>query len=73
MILTVEVASFEEIDLTVIEKFLQDLPERALNLGIRIVMALIFFFIGIQCIKFLRRIIKKSLEKRKMYIFQRFF
>ena len=42
MILTVEVASFEEIDLTVIEKFLQDLPERALNLGIRIVMAFSF-------------------------------
>ena len=53
----------EEIDLTLIEKFLRDLPEKALNLGIRIALALIFFFIGVQCIKFLRKIIKRSLEK----------
>ena len=66
MLLTTEVAvfeEFEEIDPTVIEKFLWDLPERALNLGIRIVMALIFFALGVQCIKLLRRIIKRSLER----------
>lgn len=63
MLLTVEVAAFEEIDLTVVEKFLRDLPERALNLGIRVLLALIFFFVGVQCIKLLRKIIKKSLER----------
>ena len=66
MILTAEPTVFDEIqeiDPTVIEKFLKDLPERALNLGIRIGMALIFFFIGVQCIKFLRKIIKRSLRK----------
>ena len=40
-----------------------ELPEKALHLGIRILLALIFFFVGIQCIKLLRRIIKKPLEK----------
>ena len=63
MLLTVEVAAFEEIDLTVVEKFLRDLPERALNLGLRVLLALIFFFVGVQCIKLLRKIIKKSLER----------
>ena len=66
MLLTAEAAVFqelEEIDLTMIERFLKDLPEKALNLGIRIAMALIFFLIGVQCIKFLRRIIKRSLER----------
>ena len=63
MLLTVEVAALEEIDLTVVEKFLRDLPERALNLGIRVLLALIFFFVGVQCIKLLRKIIKKSLER----------
>ena len=66
MILTAEATVFDElqeIDPTVIEKFLKDLPERALNLGIRIGMALAFFFIGVQCIKFLRKIIKRSLQK----------
>ena len=66
MLLTTEIAAFEEfeeIDPTVIEKFFHDLPERVLNLGIRIVFALVFFAIGVQCIKILRRIIKKSLER----------
>ena len=66
MLLTAEAKVFEEleeIDLTLIEKFLRDLPERALNLGGRIVLALAFFFIGVQIIKVFRRIIKRSLER----------
>ena len=66
MFLTAEAAMFgelEEIDLNVIEKFLRDLPENAFHLGVRILLALVFFFIGFQCIKLLRRIIKRSLER----------
>lgn len=66
MLLTAETAVFEELeelDPTVIEKILQELPEKALNLGIRIVLALVFFFIGVQLVKLLRRIIKKSLQR----------
>ena len=66
MLLTAETAVFEEleeIDLTLIEKFLRDLPERALNLGVRIALALVFFFVGVQIIKVFRRIIKRSLER----------
>ena len=66
MLLTAKAKVFEEleeIDLTLIEKFLHDLPERALNLGVRIVLALAFFFIGVQIIKVFRRIIKRSLER----------
>ena len=65
MLLTAEAVfqEFEEIDPTVIEKFFDELPEKALHLGIRIVLALIFFFIGVQCIKLLRKIIKKSLGR----------
>lgn len=66
MLLTTEITvleQLEEIDPTVIERFLQDLPEKALNLGIRIVLALAAFFIGVQCVKMLRKIIKKSLQR----------
>lgn len=63
MLLTAEVTAFEEIDLTIVEKFLRDLPERALNLGIRVILALVFFIVGVQCIKLLRKIIRKSLER----------
>ena len=65
MLLTQEAAfvELEEIDPTLIEKFLRELPEKALHLGVRILLVLIFFLIGVQCIKLLRKIIKKSLQK----------
>lgn len=65
MLLTTDTVleQLEEIDPTVIERFLQDLPEKALNLGIRIILALAVFFIGVQCVKLLRKIIKKSLQR----------
>lgn len=66
MLLTTEIAAFEEleeIDLTVIEKFFHELPENAFHLGMRVLLALVFLFIGIQCIKLFRRIIKRSLER----------
>lgn len=65
MLLTTEsvLEGLEELDITVIEKFFRKLPDKVLYLGMRIVLALLFFFIGVQCIKLLRRVIKKSLEK----------
>lgn len=65
MILTAEAAlpELEKIDPTVIERFFEELPVKALNLGVRILLALVFFVIGVQCIKLLRKIIKKSLQK----------
>ena len=53
----------KSIDKDVLERFLQDIPEKALNLGIRIVFALIVFFVGAQIIKFVRKILKKAIEK----------
>lgn len=48
-----------------IEKLLQELPEKALSLGIRILLAVVVFFIGTQLIKLIRRILKKSLKRAK--------
>lgn len=53
----------EDFDPTVIEKFLSSLPEKALNLGVRIVFALLFFFIGVQVIKLIRKIVRKSMAR----------
>lgn len=47
----------------VLEKFLEQLPEKALGLGIRVLLSIIVFLIGIQIIKILRKIVKKSLER----------
>lgn len=47
----------------VIKKFFEDLPEKALVLGVRILLALVFFLIGVQIIKIIRKIIKKSMTR----------
>ena len=53
----------EIIDPGVIKQFLYDMPEKALHLGIRVLLALVFFFVGSQLIKLLRKLVKKSMTK----------
>lgn len=59
--LTENVVTKEELGL--LEQFLKELPDKALNMGIRILMAVIFLFIGFRLIKLTRKILKKSLLK----------
>ncbi|NLG04831.1 MAG: mechanosensitive ion channel family protein, partial [Clostridia bacterium] len=47
----------------VIEDYLSNLPEKLLPFGIKIVLALIVLLIGLELIKILRKILKKSLTK----------
>lgn len=54
------------LDPGVIGRFLEELPEKALWLGLRIVLALAVFLLGMQLIKLLRRIVKKSLERSRV-------
>ncbi len=44
------------------QEMLKTLPEKALNLGIRIVLAIVFFLIGVQLIKLIRKLVKKSMQ-----------
>lgn len=53
----------EEINVGMIEAYLQKLPETVLRFGIRVVLALIVFLVGAQLIKLVCRILKKSLER----------
>lgn len=46
-----------------LEKFIADLPEKALGLGIRVLIAALTLFIGFRLIKFIRKLLKKSLSK----------
>lgn len=52
-----------QMKISVFEKFMEELPQKALNLGIRVVLAIVFFFVGMQIIKLVRKILKKSLTK----------
>lgn len=53
----------EELNVGLIESYLQQLPDKALRFGIRVLLALIFFLIGVQIIKLVRKIIRRSLTK----------
>lgn len=53
----------EEIDIGVIERFFRELPEKAWNLGVRVLLSVIVLLIGIQLIKMIRKIVKKSLMR----------
>jgi len=50
-------------DISFMEGFLKSLPEKALNLGIRVVLAIIVLLVGFQAIKLIRKVVRKSLEK----------
>ena len=60
-IITDEIAN--EINAGVIEKYLQSLPEKALSLGIRVLLAALLLIIGLWLAKILRKIVKRSLER----------
>ncbi len=53
----------EENDIGMIESFFQELPEKAWHLGARIVLSAIVLLIGVQVVKVIRRLVKKSLAK----------
>ena len=50
-------------NLNAFEKFLQDLPDKALALGIRVLLAVVFFLIGMKIISFIRKILRKSIKR----------
>lgn len=53
----------EEIDVGLIQAYLQQLPEKALRFGIRVLLAFVFFMIGTQIIRLVRKILRRSLKK----------
>lgn len=56
----------DELNVGLIERYLQELPDRLIRLGVRVLLALVVFFIGIQLIKLVRRIMRKSFERRNV-------
>ena len=43
-------------DLNALEKFMDTLPEKALGLGVRVLIAAVLFFVGSKLIKLIRRL-----------------
>lgn len=59
----VEQIAMEEIDPGLIQSYLQELPNKALRFGVRVLLAFVVFFVGMQLIKIVRKIVRKSLER----------
>lgn len=57
---------FENVNPGVIEKFLEELPEKAFYLGLRVVLAILVLIIGSQLIKLIRSILKKALQRSRI-------
>ena len=55
----IEVLTDETVDVGLIQSFIEKLPEKALQFGVRVLLALLVFAIGAQLIKLVCRILKK--------------
>lgn len=57
--------SLEQVEkqLNAMERYMQKLPDQLFSLGVRVVLALVMFTIGSRLISFLRKLIRKTLEK----------
>lgn len=55
----------EVVDKNAIEKFINELPDKALHFGAKVVLSIVVFVIGVWLIKVVRKIIHKAFEKSK--------
>lgn len=62
----IEYIASDELNVGLIERYLQELPEKLLRLGVRVLLALVVLFIGIQLIKLIRRIMRKAFARRNV-------
>ena len=56
----------EKVDPGVIEKFLQELPEKAFHLGLRVILCVIALLVGAQLIRLIRHVLKKAFRRGKI-------
>lgn len=59
-----EAIAGEEVDVGLLQNFIQELPEKLFRFGIRVMLAIVIFAIGTQLIKLIRKIVRKSLQRR---------
>ncbi|MCR5405124.1 MAG: mechanosensitive ion channel family protein [Butyrivibrio sp.] len=61
-----EVTHVDEIDPSAIQKFLKELPDKALSMGVKVVIAIIMLVVLWQAIRIISNLIEKSLNKAKV-------
>lgn len=58
-----EILENPQVDPTAIQKFLEELPDKLLRFGVKVLIAALVFIIGMQLIKLVRRIVHSSMER----------
>lgn len=58
-----ELMEGENIDVGMIEKFFSELPDKAFHLGLRVIFAIVVFFVGTKIINIIRKMVRKSLQR----------
>lgn len=53
----------DKVEPGVIQEFIEQLPEKILVLGVRVLLAVVVFLIGMQIIKLIRKIVRKSMGR----------
>lgn len=66
MLCTEVIGLNEPVDIGVIENFLHSLPEAGFHIAVRVLLAVLAFVIGMQIIRFLRKIFKKTMNRRNV-------
>lgn len=56
-------AAYEEVDMGLIQTYFEQLPDKALRFGVRVLLALLVFLIGSQIIKLVRKMVRRSLKR----------
>lgn len=56
----------DELQVGAMEKYLRELPDTLIRLGVRVLLALAVFFVGVQLIKLIRRILRKSFQRHNV-------
>lgn len=65
-IMEIEYIASDELQVGAIERYLQELPDKLIRFGVRVLLALVVFFVGVQLIKLVRKILRKSFERRNV-------
>ena len=67
-IITESLENLQKVDKNVVQEFLEDLVPDVLNFSVQVVLAVLLYLIGKRLISFLRKFLRKSLERRNVDI-----
>ena len=58
-----EILETPQVDPTVVQKFLEELPDKLLRFGVKVLIAALVFMIGVQVIRLIGKLVHTSMER----------